>query len=253
MRTRYAEPYEALAEIYDHVMNHVDYKQWANYIRRLLPFTDSPERHVADLACGTGNLLSELKFKQCRVTGCDISPAMLRRARIKPVIRLQGWMAADFTSLPFKADCFDAALVLYDSINYLLEREQVLRLFSEAARILKPGGQFIFDAATPFVCETAFRDYEEKDVSLPGFPYLRRSWYDAQQNIQYNHFSIQYNGEQVEETHQQKIRSLREWRRLLEESPLQLVAAYGGFGFKPANKTAERIHFVCEKRTEVQN
>jgi SAM-dependent methyltransferase len=138
--------------------------------------------------------------------------------------------------------------VLYDSINYLIESDDVLRLFSEAARILKPNGRFIFDAATPFVCETAFRDYEEKDVSPQGFPYVRRSWYDAEQKIQYNHFTIRFNGQHIEETHQQKIRSLREWRKLLAESPLQLVAAYGGFGFKPAQKTAERIHFVCEKR-----
>ncbi len=247
MKTRYAEPYEALAEIYDHVMNHVNYKQWAEYIHSLLGFKDSPERRIIDMACGTGRFLQNIRFKQCRLTGCDLSTAMVHKAAYKQVNNLQGWLAADFTRLPFKSDSFDAALVLYDSINYLIESDDVLQLFSEVARVLKPGGRFIFDAATPFVCETAFRDYEENDVSDQGYPYVRRSWYDAQQRIQYNHFTIQHNGLLIEETHQQKIRSLREWRRLLAESPLQFVAAYGGFGFKPAQKTAERIHFVCEK------
>ncbi len=249
MNTRYAEPYETLADIYDHVMNHVNYKQWAEYIRSLLHFADDSERWVADLACGTGSFLRSLRFKG-RVIGCDLSAAMVHKASLKQVAGLQGWLAADFTRLPFKSDSFDAALILYDSINYLLAGDEVSRLFNEVVRILKPKGRFIFDAATPFVCETAFRDYEEKDVSLPGFPYVRRSWYDAQEKIQYNHFSIQFNGEQVEETHQQKIRSLREWRRLIADSPLQLVAVYGNFGFKPAQRDAERIHFVCEKREE---
>jgi len=247
MKTRYAEPYQALAHIYDRVMDHVNYKEWAGYIRSLLPIKDSENRQIVDLACGSGSFLKALNLKRVRLTGCDLSESMLHRARTKEVKNLQGWIAADFTRIPLTAQSFDAALVLYDSINYLIEERDILQLFSEAERILKPGGRLIFDAATPYVCETAFKDFHEKVVSIPNFPYERHSWYDAELKTQYNHFSIHYNGETVEETHQQKIRSQREWRNLIAQSPLQLLAAYSDFSFKAAKKKAERIHFVCEK------
>ena len=68
-------PYSALAAIYDHVMRHVDYVAWCDYIERLWDRFCARPRTVLDLACGTGTVALELARRGYRLTGVDGSPA----------------------------------------------------------------------------------------------------------------------------------------------------------------------------------
>jgi len=54
MPTKTAEPYDFLAEMYDDIMEHVNYVQWASYIKTLLSSERKLQRFV-DLSCGTGS------------------------------------------------------------------------------------------------------------------------------------------------------------------------------------------------------
>ena len=54
MPTKTAEPYDFLAEMYDDVMEHVNYVQWASYIKTLL----SSEEHEANNSDG-GNEMND--------------------------------------------------------------------------------------------------------------------------------------------------------------------------------------------------
>ncbi|MDD3446160.1 MAG: class I SAM-dependent methyltransferase, partial [Zavarzinia sp.] len=97
--------------------------------------------HVADIACGTGGLIADMKatWPRLHVTGLDLSPAYLRRARR----RLAGRGRLDFVqakaeALPFADESLDAVTCVY--LFHELPprvREQVT---AEMARVLKPGG-----------------------------------------------------------------------------------------------------------------
>ncbi|MBE9208266.1 class I SAM-dependent methyltransferase [Nostoc sp. LEGE 06077] len=110
--------------------------------QRLLEYVDlSDQVNVLDLGCGTGRLLARLatKFPHLRGTGLDLSPNMLRIARLSNhhqprLIYVEG----NAESLPFGEAQFDA---VFNSISFLhyLEPQQVL---SEVARVLTPGGRF---------------------------------------------------------------------------------------------------------------
>ncbi|MFN6566916.1 class I SAM-dependent methyltransferase [Dendronalium sp. ChiSLP03b] len=110
--------------------------------KRLLEYVDLPERpNVLDLGCGTGRLLERLatQFPNLRGTGLDLSPNMLRLARLSNhhhprLIYLEG----KAESLPFAEGQFDAVFNTISFLHYL-EPKQVL---SEVARVLSPGGRF---------------------------------------------------------------------------------------------------------------
>jgi demethylmenaquinone methyltransferase/2-methoxy-6-polyprenyl-1,4-benzoquinol methylase len=98
-----------------------------------------PGGRALDLACGTGSLTRELAKRvgpDGYVLGLDFSAEMLRAARSKPVANVEYRLgdATDLRGVPSGA--FDAATIAYGARNI----PDLDGLFSEMARMLKPGG-----------------------------------------------------------------------------------------------------------------
>lgn len=70
----------------------------------------SPDEHVVDLGCGTGNLtavlLETLGAGAC-ITAVDFSPAMVERAREKLADPRVRWCVADAAALPLLPESCD--------------------------------------------------------------------------------------------------------------------------------------------------
>lgn len=237
-------PYSRLAQIYDHVMRHVDYAHWANYVASLFKRHRTKPTRVLDLACGTGNLAVELYQQGYLVTGADGCREMLNVGEAK--VRRLGY-AIDFfhrnllnlRDLP----TFDAALCLYDSMNYMMTLEDMAKALIQVRRTVAPGGVFVFDICTESNSLRHFSNMTEEDIG-DGFSYVRNSYYDD--GIQYNKFNIffEQTGEMVEELHRQRIYPLKDIEAVLEASPFVVEGAYGGFGSHPPTAQSDRVHFV---------
>ena len=98
---------------------------------------------LLDIGCGGGVLAEEFAKLGCQVTGIDISEESLSVARAHAqaeglVIQYQNISG---TELPFDNDSFEVVSCC-DALEHIPEWEQVT---SEAARVLKPGGLFLFD------------------------------------------------------------------------------------------------------------
>ncbi len=239
-------PYSTLAVYYDMLMDHVNYHQWANYIKILFRYANRRVRFVADLSCGTGNLLGNMNSFWRRAYGFDLSLAMLKVARKKlPNFRLG---CANFLHLPLKPLSLDAALVLYDSINYLQTPEEIEQFFHEVYAVLKYGGLLIFDIVTPYLCKNAFRRYEERDMIDENNRYYRKSFFLEDEQIQVNQFKIWIDGECYLEEHRQKILEIEEWIRLVKKSDFKLVHIFSNFTLSPVHDRSERAHFVLLKK-----
>lgn len=97
---------------------------------------------IVDLACGTGDLTSELcrRFSDARVIGIDATPVMLERARLKlgpDRVDLRVGDAQDFSSsLKVKADLVACA---FGFRNF---PDKAVAL-GECARVLRPGGELL--------------------------------------------------------------------------------------------------------------
>ena len=99
-----------------------------------------PDRTVADLGCGTGQLVGELAPFVRQVIGVDNSAAMLKAAkrRVNGTHNVE-LRKGDLEALPLDDASCDAALLVL-ALTYVEDVPAVLR---EAARVLKPTGRLV--------------------------------------------------------------------------------------------------------------
>lgn len=101
---------------------------------------------ILDVCCGTGDLSAILATRGYKVTGIDGSEEMLRYARK----RAPGaeFLQADARHFSIGGSRFDAAVSTYDSLNHILEPEELECAFESIAAALAPGGILVFDLNT---------------------------------------------------------------------------------------------------------
>ena len=102
---------------------------------------------VLDVGCGTGVVAVTAARLGARVTGIDLTPQLLERARENS--RIAGpdveWREADVEELPFEDAQFD--IVLSQFAHMFAPRPDVA--VSEMLRVLKPGGTVAFSTWPP--------------------------------------------------------------------------------------------------------
>jgi ubiquinone/menaquinone biosynthesis C-methylase UbiE len=114
----------------------------ADFVRRL----DLHENiRLLELACGTGILtrrIAEALPKSGRLTATDLNQPMLDHAQRKvgPDARLE-WRVADAMELPFPDESFDRVICQF-GVMFFPDKLAALR---EARRVLKPGGELVFN------------------------------------------------------------------------------------------------------------
>lgn len=136
-----------------------------------------PGQRVLDLACGTGDLARSFARAGARPIGLDRSAGMLRSARtLAPLVR------ADAEALPLATGSMDALASAFALRNFV----DLSAVFSEVARVLRPGGRLaLLDASRPSNPLIAFghRLWFERAVPVLGgllsdssaYAYLPRS------------------------------------------------------------------------------
>jgi SAM-dependent methyltransferase len=101
---------------------------------------------ILDIGCGTGRHSIELTRRGYSVTGVDLSPSQLERAREKAALAgLQiDFRQADARCLPFEHE-FGAAIMLCEGGFALMETDEMnYAILESAARALNQSGKFIF-------------------------------------------------------------------------------------------------------------
>jgi len=98
-----------------------------------------------DLCCGTGSLLELVCENGFQATGVDASKHQLEHARQNAPRALLLHDDIRDLSLP---DSFDVITCMFDSLNYLTAKKDILRVFRRVRRHLAAGGIFAFDINT---------------------------------------------------------------------------------------------------------
>jgi ubiquinone/menaquinone biosynthesis C-methylase UbiE len=108
----------------------------------------SPDASVLDVACGPGIVACAAAQQAARVTGIDLTPAMIEQARERQrAQQLENleWRLGDATRLPFADGVFDVVLTRY-SFHHMPEPLLALR---EMRRVCRRGGRVVVIDATP--------------------------------------------------------------------------------------------------------
>jgi SAM-dependent methyltransferase len=119
-----------------------------------------PEDTVLDVACGPGIISCYFARRVRNVTGVDVVPAMLERARryqAEQQVENVEWRLGSSHELPFADDSFDCAVTRF-SFHHFLEPLAALR---QMKRVTRPGGTvLVCDVAPRPETQTAFNHWE---------------------------------------------------------------------------------------------
>ena len=101
---------------------------------------------VLDLACGPGRHAAALAKRGFRVTGVDLSPSLLRRARDRA--RAEGvdveWVREDMRRF-VRPDAFDLAINIFTAFGYFDDRQDDLQVLRNIHQSLRKGGAFVIE------------------------------------------------------------------------------------------------------------
>lgn len=245
-------PYSKLAEVYDHLMRYVNYKQWARYIHTLIKESGEPVTTILDASCGTGNFIFELARMNYILTGFDYSCDMVRIARRKAKARsldVPLWVG-DMQHLALNQKQ-DAIICLYDSINYLLTIERWKAFYRECYNNLKVNGLLIFDVCTEWNSITHFQNYTDRGKAV-DFKYTRKSYYQYQECIHHNDFKIKFRDDAnvYLEYHRQIIYDINRIFDSIPKEKFKILGSYHELTTAPARNDSDRIHFVLQKKQQ---
>lgn len=124
---------------------------WPERMKREAPFLERflaalPDASVLDLGCGTGEHARHLAERGLRVVGLDRSPAMIESALDGPLPDNLRFVTGDMreadTVLP--GEMFGGALGLGNMLPFLTTEVELAEALAATARVLKPGGVFLF-------------------------------------------------------------------------------------------------------------
>ena len=241
--------YENFARVYDELMDNVPYEEWAQFILNLLQDRKITEGLVLELGCGTGKLMSLLGKAGFDMIGVDNSVEMLQIAREKT--------SQDFLYLLQDMREFElygtvkAVISVCDSVNYIIKKEELRKVFQLVNNYLDPEGLFIFDFNTEYkyrelIGETVIAE-DREDVSFIWF-----NEYDEESHLNDIDLKVfvQEEGDiyrKFQEEHIQRGYTLDEIKQLLEESGLIFLEAYEEYTTQAPQPDSGRIVVVAQE------
>ncbi len=280
------DAYTSFARVYDMFMDNVPYEEWCDYITGLLKEYGISNGLVLDLGCGTGSMTELLAARGFDMIGVDCSEDMLE-------IALEKRMASGRDILYLQQDMRDlelygtvrAVVCLCDSINYLLDVQDLETVFRLVNNYLDPGGIFIFDLNTEYKYRELLADRTIAENRDEG-SFIWDNYYDEESRINEYDLALFIPAEEADagkmgegagpdcetgaasgsgtsgeglyrkyqETHFQRAYTLDEIQEALERAGMEFLTWYDGDGDgrQAPREDSERIYVIArEKGKEV--
>jgi len=252
------DAYTSFARVYDTFMDNVPYHDWANYLQDLLREYDIWDGLILDLGCGTGSMAEELAKRGYDMIGVDNAEDMLE-------IAMEKRMESGYDILYLLQDMREFELYgtvrgivsVCDSVNYILEEDDLLEVFRLVNNYLDPMGVFIFDFNTEYKYREILGERtiaEEREECS----FIWENYYDEEDKINEYVLTLFLQEEEDEdlyrkyqEQHFQRGYTLEEMKRLLQRAGLVFEVAYDAYTKDPVTEKSERITVVAREKGKV--
>ena len=246
--------YDLLAPFYDAINSEIDYKSWADFIEKIFnrEMKTTPEL-VLDLCCGTGRMTLELASRNYDMTGVDISPEMRDIARGLAEERGHDilWLCQDMREFELYGTV-DAAVCCLDSINHLMEYDDLVECFSLVHNYLIPDGIFVFDINGKFKFENIYAD-NTYTLEEEGALCIWENSYDPAFRLcdfYITLFKEDTRGkyDRFDDVQTERMYTISELQSALKATDMVFIGAYSDFDFTDATDDSERIYIVAKCR-----
>lgn len=227
--------------------------QWAEDDDFYLELAKKSKGKVLDIACGTGRLTRAIHDAGIQVTGLDIMPTMLARAKTLAKGANIKWIEADCRNFKLE-ETFDLILMTSHGFQYLLTEEDQVNFLNCATLHLHENGQLAFET----------RDLANKNYgTYRKFKYVRSiinaknetiKQYlltDYNENTQLDHITFKCENETTKEIEisEEYLRytTQNELNEVLKKCGFRLIHQYGFWNKEPFTINSKEIITVCEK------
>ena len=247
------DAYTSFASVYDTFMDNIPYDEWSSYLISLLKEYGVGDGLVLDLGCGTGSVTERLAAAGYDMIGVDLSEEMLQIAMEK---RMESghdilYLLQDMREFELYGTV-RAVVSICDSMNYILEEEDLKQVFSLVNNYLDPGGIFIFDLNTEYKYEKILGDStiaEDREESS----FIWENTYDKEERMNEYALTLFIREEddlyrKYQEMHYQKAYRLAEVREALEAAGMEFIAVYDAFTREPAKEDSERVYVIAREK-----
>lgn len=287
------EAYTDFAQVYDELMDDTPYEEWCEFLielfRKYGVSADSvkadseqtarnlrQERNsVLDLGCGTGTLTELLAKKGYDMIGVDNAQEMLQIAmekREKSGLDIL-YLLQDMREFELYGTV-GAVVSVCDSLNYLLEEEDIIQTFRQVNNYLYPQGIFVFDFNTVYKygavigdttiaenredCSFIWENYyhEEQEINEYDLTVFVRAGRNASELDRTDGTESDGDSAQgalfrrFQEVHYQRGYRLEQMRKFLARAGLDFVEALDADTHGKVTDKSERIYVVARKGTE---
>ena len=243
--------YEDFARVYDIFMSNIPYDNWLLYIEKIWEKFNLKPKLIADIGCGTGNLTIPLAKKGYEMIGIDISCNMLIKAKEKSIEENVDILFLEQDMKNFELyGTVDCIISMCDSINYILEENELLQVFNLVNTYLEPNGIFIFDINTIYKFENILSDNSFCETTEDA-AYTLENYFDKEEMINefYTNFFIEDKNTKTyhrfEEIHYEKAYSIEKIKELIQKSGLTLLDVYDELTFESPKEDSQRVFFVA--------
>ena len=243
------DAYTGFAHVYDMFMDNIPYDTWADNIKALFEKYNMPMEIVCDLGCGTGQMTRRLKQAGYDMIGIDVSYDMLMEAMaIKDSDGIL-YLCQDMREFELYGTV-GAVVSVCDSINYLKDTSELIKVFSLVNNYLDPKGLFIFDVKTPFYYEKL----GSKTIAenRPEGSFIWENEYDLDTRDNYYYLTIYESNDEgaydrYEEEHRQHAFTIDEIKSAITESGLELLDILDVSTMAAPSSDTDRLYFIARE------
>lgn len=245
-----SKSYAEFAQVYDELMADIPYDTYVDLIS--LAANGISGKKILDIGCGTGLLSAKLAKLGGNVTGIDISPDMLEVAKER----------ANSLNLPISLheqsmqqlsgfNSFDIAVIPIDSLNYVIQQDEVKQTFRNVHEALAAGGLLLFDVHSTFKTDVIFMEspfvfddgriayiWQTEQGEAPHSVYSELSFFVNLENDLYKRF---------DEVHIQRTFPVQQYVDMLIEAGFKIERIFADWQDEAPDEESERIFFQVRK------
>lgn len=247
------EAYTDFASVYDTFMDETPYELWADFLQQTLKEYGIAEGLVLDLGCGTGTLTELLSEKGYEMIGVDNSSQMLtiamqkREKSGKDIL----YLLQDMREFELYGTV-RAVVSVCDSLNYLLEEEELITTFRLVNNYLDTKGIFIFDFNTVYKYQEIIGDTTIAE-NREDCSFIWENYYHEEEQINEYDLTIFVRENQeyfrrFHENHYQKGYTLLQIKQALQEAGMEFIKAMDADTHGEVTESSERIYCVAREQ-----